>query len=99
MAFTHVYRAMEMAAFAVIPYNPKLQKPSNRNVHSLPSKPFVRHPSSLNASHAIDSGESSAETFPKSSWLAKNAESCEAAAGNAVGPVYPIVRRIFSPLP
>jgi hypothetical protein len=30
-------------------------------------------------------GETSAETLPESSWLAKNAEDCEAAAGNAVG--------------
>ena len=74
MAFTHVYRLMEIAPLTVIPYKPKLQKPSNRNVHNLPSKPFVRQPSSLNASQGIDSGESSAETLPESNWLAKNAE-------------------------
>jgi hypothetical protein len=86
MAFTHVYHAMGIAPLTVIPYKPKVQKPSNRNVHNLPSKPFVRQPSSLNASQGIDSGELSAETLPDSSWLAKNAENCAAAAGNAVGP-------------
>lgn len=86
MAFTHVYRAMEMAPLTVIPYKPKLQKPSNRNVHNLPSKPFVRLSSSLKASQGIDSGELSAGTLSESSWLAKDAENCEAAAGKAKGP-------------
>jgi hypothetical protein len=81
MAFTHVYRAM--APLTVIPYKPKLQKPSNHNVHCIPSKPFVRQPSSLTASQGIDSGESSASA---SSLLARNAENCGAAAGNAVCP-------------
>jgi hypothetical protein len=87
MAFTHVYRAMEIAPLTVIPYKPKLQKPAIRNVHTLPSKPCVRQSSSLNASQGIDSGESPAETSPECSWLVKNAEDCRVAAGNAVGPV------------
>ena len=83
MAFTHVYRAMEMDPLTVIPYKPKLQKPSNRNTYCIPSKPFVRQPSSLTAFQGIDSGESSASA---SSLLVKNAENCGSAAGNAVCP-------------
>ena len=83
MAFTQVYCAMEMPPLTVIPYKPKLQKPFNRNTHYIPSKPFVRQPSSLTASQVIDRCESSASA---SSLLAKNAENCGAAAGNAVYP-------------
>jgi hypothetical protein len=84
MAFTHVYRAMEIPSLTVIPYEPKPQKPSNSNVHNLPSKPFVRQPNSLNASKRTDSGESLVRMLPKSSLLVKDGENCEAAAGNAV---------------
>jgi hypothetical protein len=42
MAFTRVYRSMEIAPLTVIPYKPKLQKPFNRNVHSSTSKPFIK---------------------------------------------------------
>jgi hypothetical protein len=85
MAFTHVYRAMEIAPLIVIPYKPKLQKPSNRIIHNIPSKPLIRQPSSFNASRRTDPAELTAETLPESSWVAKkNAEDSEAAAGNAV---------------
>jgi hypothetical protein len=75
---------MEINPLTVIPYKPKLQNPSNRNVHKPASKPFVRQPSSLHASQGISSGELSVETVQEKNWLAKNAEECEAAAGNAI---------------
>ena len=86
MAFTHVYRAMGISPLTVIPCKPQVQKPFNRNVHNPTSKPFVSQHSSVNASRGIDSGKLSAETLRDISWLAKNAEACEATAGNAVGP-------------
>ena len=86
MAFTHVYRAIEITPLTVIPYKPKLQKPSNRNVHNPTSKLSISQPSSINAFQGIDLGKLSVEMLHDSSWLAKNAEDCEATAGNAVGP-------------
>jgi hypothetical protein len=86
MAFTHVYRAMDIAPLTVIPYKPKLQKPSNRNVHNLPSKPLVRQPSSVNTSQGIDSGELSVETLLERTRLVKKVEDCEAIPGNPVSP-------------
>jgi hypothetical protein len=76
---------VEITPLTVIPYKPKLQKPSNRNVQKPFSKPFVRQPGSFNTSQRIDSDESSAGTVPENSSLAKNAEDCGVAAGNAVG--------------
>lgn len=87
MAFTHVHRVMEIPPFTVIPYKPKMQKPSNRSDHNRPSKPLALQPSSLKPSQGTDSGKSLAETSPESSWLAKNAGDYRLAAGNAVGHV------------
>ena len=86
MASTHVYRAVEIAPLTVIPYKPKPQKPSNRNIRNSPPKPSVREPSPLNISQTIDSGESFAETlFFESSGLEKKVGDCVAAARDAVG--------------
>jgi hypothetical protein len=80
MAFTHVHRVMEIAPFTVIPYKPKIQKPSNS-----PSKPVALQPSYLEASQRTNSGKSLAQISPESSWLAKNAEEGRVAARNVVG--------------
>jgi hypothetical protein len=85
MAFTHVYRTAEINPLTVIPYKPKLQRTSNCNVHKPPSKPFVRQTNSLHDAQGINSGQPSVETVQGNSCLAKDAEECEAATGNAVG--------------
>lgn len=85
MASTHVYRAMEIAPLTVIPYKPKLQKPSNHNIRNPHPKPSLRQPSPLNISQTVDSGESSAEMpFFESSGLQKKVGDCVAAARDAV---------------
>lgn len=83
MVLTHVHRAVEIVPFTVIPYKPKMRKPSNRSDHNRPSKPLAFQPITLKVSHGTDSNKS-AETSPEDRWLRKNTGDPGVPARNAV---------------
>jgi hypothetical protein len=83
MALTHVHRAVEIVPFTVIPYKPKMRKPSNRSDHNRPSKPLALQPITPKVSHGTDSNKS-AETSPEDRWLTKNTGDPGVSARNAV---------------